>query len=63
MAQYTCDPATDGYGLYVVLWFGEESAPPQSWPTPPRPPPSTLTAPAKPRVSAGTKWIRTHTVE
>ena len=23
MAQYTCDPATDGYGIYLVLWFGE----------------------------------------
>ncbi len=23
IAQYTRDPATDGYGMYVVLWFGE----------------------------------------
>ena len=23
IAQYTCDPATDGYGIYLVLWFGE----------------------------------------
>ena len=23
MAQYTRDPATDGYGIYLVLWFGE----------------------------------------
>ena len=23
IAQYTRDPATDGYGIYVVLWFGE----------------------------------------
>lgn len=24
MAKYTIDPATNGYGLYVVLWFGPE---------------------------------------
>ena len=23
MAQYTRDPATDGYGIYLVLWFGD----------------------------------------
>ena len=23
MAQYSRDPATDGYGIYLVLWFGE----------------------------------------
>ena len=23
MVQYTRDPATDGYGIYLVLWFGE----------------------------------------
>ena len=23
IAQYTRDPATDGYGIYLVLWFGE----------------------------------------
>ncbi len=23
MSQYTRDPATDGYGIYLVLWFGE----------------------------------------
>ena len=23
IAQYTRDPATDGYGVYLVLWFGE----------------------------------------
>ncbi len=23
IAQYTHDPATDGYGVYLVLWFGE----------------------------------------
>ena len=24
MAKYTIDPATNGYGIYVVLWFGRE---------------------------------------
>ena len=24
MAKYTIDPATKGYGIYVVLWFGRE---------------------------------------
>ena len=23
IAQYTTDPATDGYGIYLVLWFAE----------------------------------------
>ena len=23
MTQYARDPATDGYGIYLVLWFGE----------------------------------------
>ncbi len=23
IAQYTRDPGTDGYGIYLVLWFGE----------------------------------------
>ena len=23
MARYARDPATDGYGIYVVLWFDE----------------------------------------
>ena len=23
VSQYTGDPATDGYGIYLVLWFGE----------------------------------------
>ena len=26
IGQYTSDPATGGYGIYVVLWFGETSA-------------------------------------
>ena len=24
IAKYTTDPATDGYGIYLVFWFGEE---------------------------------------
>ena len=24
IAQYTIDPGTDGYGIYLVFWFGEE---------------------------------------
>lgn len=27
---YTTDPATDGYGIYLVLWFGGENVPPSS---------------------------------
>ena len=27
---YTTDPATDGYGIYLVLWFGGEDVPPSS---------------------------------
>ncbi len=27
MGQYTIDPATDGYGVYLVLWFGDEQMP------------------------------------
>lgn len=27
IAQYTIDPATDGYGIYLVLWFGGEKMP------------------------------------
>ena len=27
MGQYTTDPATDGYGVYLVLWFGDEQMP------------------------------------
>ena len=23
IAQYTIDPATGGYGIYLVLWFGQ----------------------------------------
>lgn len=30
MGQYTTDPATDGYGIYLVLWFGGEKVPPPS---------------------------------
>ena len=25
MARYTIDPATGGYGIYLVLWFGEDA--------------------------------------
>ena len=24
IAQYTIDPNTDGYGIYLVFWFGKE---------------------------------------
>ena len=24
ITKYTTDPATDGYGIYLVFWFGEE---------------------------------------
>ena len=27
MAKYTTDPATQGYGIYLVLWFGEPDKP------------------------------------
>ena len=27
MAQYTSDPATDGYGIYLVFWFGAGNIP------------------------------------
>ena len=27
IGQYTTDPATSGYGIYVVLWFGTDSTP------------------------------------
>ena len=33
--QYTSDPATDGYGIYLVFWFGKNSTQPP--PTGPRP--------------------------
>ena len=33
MGQYTTDPATDGFGIYLVLWFGGEKmpTPPSGW--------------------------------
>ena len=38
IAQYTTDPATGGYGIYLVLWFGEAAGrrtpPPPSGPRP-----------------------------
>ena len=27
MAKYTIDPATDGYGIYLVLWFADQDKP------------------------------------
>ena len=27
MANYTTDPATDGYGIYLVLWFADQDKP------------------------------------
>ena len=41
IAQYTTDPATGGYGIYLVLWFGETAGrrvpPPPSGPRPDTP--------------------------
>ena len=34
IARYTQDPATDGYGIYVVLRFGEGGPPPPDGPPP-----------------------------
>ncbi len=28
IAKYTTDPDTDGYGIYLVFWFGKEHTPP-----------------------------------
>ena len=28
IAQYTIDPDTDGYGIYLVFWFGKDRTPP-----------------------------------
>ena len=36
IAQYTIDPATGGYGIYLVLWFGEDEN--AEWPRMPLPP-------------------------
>ena len=27
MAKYMRDPEADGYGIYLVLWFGQETMP------------------------------------
>ena len=32
LAHYTQDPATDGYGIYLVLRFGEGGPPPPDGP-------------------------------
>ena len=34
IAQYTIDPATGGYGIYLVFWFGTDRTPPPSGPPP-----------------------------
>ena len=34
LAYYAQDPATDGYGIYLVLWFGEQGPPPPAGPPP-----------------------------
>ena len=36
IARYTQDPATDGYGIYVVLWFGAGGPPPPGRPAAPQ---------------------------
>ena len=37
MAQYTTDPATDGYGIYLVLWFADPDRPARRHPDGSRP--------------------------
>ena len=32
IAHYARNPATDGYGIYLVLWFGESGPPPPDGP-------------------------------
>ena len=36
LAHYTQDPATDGYGIYLVFWFGADGTPPPPDGPPPR---------------------------
>lgn len=36
LAHYTQDPATDGYGIYLVFWFGTTGTPPPPDGPPPR---------------------------
>lgn len=36
LAHYTQDPATDGYGVYLVFWFGADGTPPPPDNPPPR---------------------------
>ena len=36
LAHYTQDPATDGYGVYLVFWFGADGTPPPPDGLPPR---------------------------
>ena len=35
IAQYTSDPATGGYGIYLVFWFGRDGTPPPPTGAPP----------------------------
>ena len=38
LKQYVRDPATDGYGIYLVFWFGKElTQPPPDWKRPETP--------------------------
>ena len=37
ISQYTTDPATGGYGVYLLLWFGGEGRQPAPPPSAPRP--------------------------
>ena len=36
LAHYAQDPATDGYGIYLVFWFGADGTPPPPDGPPPR---------------------------
>ena len=36
LAHYTQDPATNGYGIYLVFWFGADRTPPPPDGSPPR---------------------------
>ena len=38
IAKYTGDPATAGYGIYLVFWFGDREMPPPPTGTPPEGP-------------------------
>ena len=36
IAKYTIDPDTDGYGIYLVFWFGKDRTQPPTLRHPPR---------------------------